>query len=66
MKNDYGKSGNSIVPEKSLNKIPFKGIAEVMEERGLVKGNLFRSNTPRTQSRIGVSNALERVRQAAV
>jgi RNA-directed DNA polymerase len=36
-----------------------------MEGRGLAKGNLLKCNAPRTQSRISVSSALERIRQAA-
>ena len=35
-----------------------------MEERGLAKGNLPKQNTPRTQSRISVSSASERIRQS--
>ncbi|MBM4331011.1 MAG: hypothetical protein FJ117_07245 [Deltaproteobacteria bacterium] len=36
-----------------------------MEERGLAKGNPPKGTAPRTQGRIGWSNALERVREAA-
>ena len=39
--------------------------AEGMEGRGLAKGNLRQQNAPRTPSRTGAPNALERVRQAA-
>ena len=39
--------------------------AEGMEGKGLAKGNLRQQNTPRTPSREGVHNALERVRRAA-
>jgi len=36
-----------------------------MEGRGLTEGNTLEQNAPRTQSRQGAQNALERVRQAA-
>ena len=39
--------------------------AESMEGRDGAKGNTSQHNTPRTQSRTGVPQALERVRQAA-
>lgn len=65
MMHGYGKSDSSIVPEKSLNKAS-KTVAEAMEGRELAKGNPPESNTPRTQSRTSVPNALERIRQAAV
>jgi RNA-directed DNA polymerase len=58
-----GKSDSSIVPEKLPNKT---SVEEAMEGRGLAKGNPPESNTPRTQSRTSVPNALERIRQAAV
>jgi hypothetical protein len=64
MMEKYGKSDSSVVPEKLPNKA-LKGAAEVMEERGLAKGNSHKCNAPRTQSRISGSNALERVREAA-
>ena len=62
--NDYGKSDNSIVPEKFPNKTP-RGVAEEMEERGLAKGNLHKQNVSRTQGRINTPSAFEQVRQAA-
>ena len=64
MMNGYGKSDSSIVPEKLPNKACERA-AEVMEGRGLAKGNLLKCNTPRTQCRTSVPSALERVRQAA-
>ncbi len=39
--------------------------AEEVEERELAKGNPQQQNTPRTQRRLGVRSALERIRQAA-
>jgi len=59
-----GKSDSPIVPVKPPNKAA-RAAAEAVEGRGLTKGNLPERNTPRTQSRTGVSSTLGRVRQAA-
>jgi len=61
----HEKSDSPIVAGKPANKaIPMA--AEPVERRGGTKGNADRQSTPRTQSRaIGVSPALEGVRQAA-
>ena len=64
MTNDDGKSDSSVVPGKPPNKAG-KPAAEVVEGRGLAKGNPHESNTHRTQSRASVPSALERIRQAA-
>ena len=64
MTNDAGKSDSSVVPRKPPNKAG-KLAAEVVEGRGLAKGNLPESNTDRTQSRTCVQSAIERIRQAA-
>lgn len=65
MMNGDGKSDKPIVPMKRSNKAS-QDVAEIVEERGLTKRNVLQQNTPRTQSRNhDVSNALERVRQAA-
>jgi RNA-directed DNA polymerase len=64
MMNGSGKSDNPIVPRKPPNNAE-EPAAEVVEGRGLAKGNTPERNAPRTQSRAGVSSALERVRQAA-
>lgn len=62
----HGKSDRPIVPANPPNKSG-KLDAEAVEERGLTKENASRQNTPRTQSRReGVTNALDRVRQAAL
>lgn len=61
---EHGKSDNSIVPEKAPNKACDEA-AEVLEERGLAKGNRLKQNTDRTQSRGPVPSALERIRKAA-
>ncbi len=63
MMNEHGKSDNPIVPEKLPNKAQVR-VAEVVEERGLTKGNLVKSNASRTQGRSDAPSALERVRQA--
>lgn len=64
MMNEYGKSDSPIIPKKSPNKAR-KGAAEVMEGRGLAKGNLIKCNASRTQGRKDVHSALDRVRKAA-
>ena len=63
MMDGYGKSDSPIVPKRPPNKV---SAAEVVEGRGLAKGNLPEHKAPRTQSRSCVPGALERVRQAAV
>lgn len=62
--NEYGKSDSFIVPGKSPNKVS-KETAEVMEGRGLAKGNPPKRNASRTQGWTNASSALEWVRQAA-
>jgi RNA-directed DNA polymerase len=64
--NGREKSDSSIVPEKSPNKpeAAAEG-AEVMEGRGLAKGNPSEHDTCRTQGRGSVKSGLERVREAA-
>ena len=64
MMDGRGKSDNPIVPEKPLNKTE-SSAAEVVEGRGLAKGNPPECNVLRTQSRAGAPSALERIRQAA-
>jgi RNA-directed DNA polymerase len=63
MMNEPEKSDRPVVPMKGPNKAG-KPAAEAPEGRGLAKGNSLEQNTPRTQSRVGVPSALERVRQA--
>jgi hypothetical protein len=58
------KSDLPIVATKLTNK-PEKPGAESVERRGGAKGNTDWSHTRRTQSRINVSQRLDRVRQAA-
>jgi RNA-directed DNA polymerase len=65
MMDGRGKSDSPSVPGKPPNKAEAPA-AEVVEGRGLAKGNSHEQNTPRTQGRKGcVPSALERVRQAA-
>jgi group II intron reverse transcriptase/maturase len=63
MTNEHGESDNSVLPKRSPNKV-LREAAEAVEGRELAKGNLLGQNTHRTQGRISVSSALERVRQA--
>ena len=62
MMNGHGKSDRPTVPMKSPNKVE-QLAAEGLEGRGLAKGNPRQQNAPRTPSREGAHNALERVRQ---
>jgi RNA-directed DNA polymerase len=64
MMNGRGESDRPVVPAKSPNKAAQRA-AEVMEGRGLAKGNMSQQNACRTQCRISAPSALERVRQAA-
>jgi len=59
-----GKSDEPVVPKKHANKAE-RTAAECVEGRGSAKGNCGEQNTPRTQSRNRVPNALDRVREAA-
>jgi len=62
--NGHRKSDSPTVPMKSPNKAG-QPAAEVMEGKGLAKGNPRQQNAPRTQRRQGAHSALERVRLAA-
>ena len=62
--NERGKSDSLVVPRKPPNKAR-RGAAEVVEGRGLAKGNSIEQNALRTQRRVGAHSALERVREAA-
>jgi len=64
MKYVLGKSDRPVVPTKPANN-GARAPAELVEGRGLVKGNADQQTTLRTQSREGVSPALDRIRQAA-
>ena len=64
MMHDHEKSDPAIVAGKSANKVA-SVTAEPMEPRAGTEGNARRQSTLRAQDREGVSQALERVRQAA-
>jgi group II intron reverse transcriptase/maturase len=64
MMHDHEKSDPAIVAGKSANKVA-SATAESMEPRAGTKGNASQQSTLRAQDRDGVSQALERVRQAA-
>src|SRR5712692_4312382 len=64
MMDGRGKSDSLVVPGKPPNNAE-EPAAEVVEGRGLAKGNSPERNARRTQSRESTLSALERVRQAA-
>jgi retron-type reverse transcriptase len=64
MMHGHRKSDSPIGPTKPPNEAEPEA-KEVVEERGLAKGNLLEPNMSRTQSRPGMPSALERIRQAA-
>ena len=59
-----GKSDPAIVATKPVNKAD-SSAAEPVEPRAGTKGNANRQSTRRAQNRESVSQALERIRQAA-
>ena len=63
MMHGRGKSDLAIVAGKPANKAE-QSAAELVERRAGTKGNANQQSTGRTQSRISVSQALERIRQA--
>jgi RNA-directed DNA polymerase len=65
MMHDHGKSDRPIVPAKVPNEAEPGKAKEALEGEGLAKGNAPERNVSRTQSRSSMSNALERIRQAA-
>ena len=64
MMHDREKSDPSIVATKAANK-DGRPSAEPVERRGGAEGNTLQPSTPRTLSRAGVTDGLERVRTAA-
>jgi RNA-directed DNA polymerase len=56
------KSDSAIVAGKPTNKAVLTA-AEPVERRAEAKGNASQQSTHRTQSRVSVSHALERIRQ---
>jgi len=63
MMHGHEKSDSAIVAEKPANKAE-QSAAESVEPRAETKGNANQQSTHRTQSRVSVSQALERIRQA--
>src|SRR5437879_4584557 len=64
MMHGRGKSDAAIVAGKPTNKAE-RSAAEPVEPRAVAKGNANQQSTRRAQSRASVSQALERIRQAA-
>jgi group II intron reverse transcriptase/maturase len=62
--NERGKSDNPILPTKLSNKTGGP-VAEIVEERGLAKGNTINLTRPGLRAGQGVSNGLDRVREVA-
>src|SRR5260370_31549381 len=62
MRHGREKSDSAIVAEKPTNKAG-QLAAEPVEPRAEAKGNASQQRTRRTQSRVSVSHALERIRQ---
>jgi RNA-directed DNA polymerase len=62
--NDHGKSDSPVVPAKPPNKAA-RAVAEVVEERGLAKGNTDDATRPGRRAGQGVPHALDRVREVA-
>jgi hypothetical protein len=60
--NERGESDSPVVPAKPLNKTP---VAEVVEERGLAKGNTASKTRPGHRAGSGATSALDRVRESA-
>ena len=63
MMNGRGKSDSAIVAGKPTNKAG-QPAAESVEPSAEAKGNASQQSTRRTQSRVSVSHALERIRQS--
>jgi RNA-directed DNA polymerase len=64
MMHGHGKSDSPMVLAKPPNEAEPEA-KEVVEGRGLAQGKTPERNMSRTQSRSGMSSALERIRQAA-
>ena len=63
MMHGRGKSDFAIVAVKPANKAE-QSAAELVEQRAETKGNANQQSACRTQSRVSVSQALARIRQA--
>ena len=62
--NERGKSDNPVVPAKPPNNAA-SAVMEVVEERGLAKGNTDRPTRPGLSAGPDVPNGLDRVREVA-
>ncbi len=63
---EHGKSDSPVVPAKPPNKaMAAPSAAEVVEERGLAKGNTDSTTRPGRSAGPDVSNGLDRVREVA-
>ena len=62
--NERGKSDSPVVPAKPPNKVAHAA-AEVVEERGLAKGNTDGPTRPGHRAGPGVPSGLDRVREVA-
>ena len=62
--NERGKSDSPVVPAKPPNKT-VRAVAEVVEGRGLAKGNTASATRPGHRAGPGVPNGLDRVRESA-
>jgi group II intron reverse transcriptase/maturase len=66
MMHEHRESDSSIVPEKPPNKAAMRNVAaEGAEGRGLAEGNTAKQTRSRTQRRVRLKRALDRVRGAA-
>jgi hypothetical protein len=65
MMHGHGESDSAIVARKPTNKAG-QPAAEPVERRAEAKGNASQQSTRRAQDRESVSQALERIRQAAI
>ncbi len=61
---EHGKSDRPVVPAKAPNNAG-RPAAEVLEERGLAKGNTDRPTRPGRSAGPGVPSGLDRVREVA-
>src|ERR1700722_18122826 len=64
MMNERGKSDPAVVAMKPANEAE-RSAAELVEPRAGAEGNAVEQSTRRTQCRASVSQALDRIRQAA-
>ena len=65
MMHDHGKSDSPVVLAKPSNKTALSVVAEVVEGRGLAKGNTDSTTHPGRSAGSGVPNGLDRVREVA-